>query len=153
MIISINMLELWVRNLKGKKLVVTNGCFDIIHAGHVEYLEAAKALGDVLLIGLNSDSSVQRLKGPNRPFNRQEDRAVVLLGLKSVDAVCIFDESTATRFLTVARPAIWVKGGDYTLASINREELEAAGGAITILPMSPGKSTTSLVNRILQVGH
>src|SRR5215471_6900062 len=98
----------------GRKLVVTNGCFDLLHAGHVTYLETARSQGDALLIGLNGDDSVRQLKGPDRPLNPESDRAGVLAALASVDGICIFAERTATRFLAAAQPDVYVKGGDYT---------------------------------------
>jgi rfaE bifunctional protein nucleotidyltransferase chain/domain len=136
---------------RGKRLVVTNGCFDVLHLGHVTYLEAARNLGDMLLIGLSGDDSVQQLKGANRPINNERDRAAVLAALESVSGVCIFSEKTATRFLSIARPDLYVKGGDYTLETLNQEErrtVERAGGKITILPFVPGKSTTALLEKI-----
>lgn len=135
----------------GKKLVVTNGCFDILHPGHVTYLEAARGLGDGLLVGINGDEATRQLKGPSRPVNSQDDRAVVLAALESVSAVCIFFEKTATRFLERARPDIYVKGGDYTPETLNQEErlaVEAAGGKIRIIPFVPGKSTTAILEKI-----
>jgi rfaE bifunctional protein nucleotidyltransferase chain/domain len=135
----------------GKKLVVTNGCFDVLHLGHVTYLETARHLGDALLIGVSGDDSVRQLKGANRPVNVEQDRAGVLAALESVTGVCIFAEKTATRFLSVARPDIYVKGGDYTLDTLNQEErrtVEQAGGKIVILPFVPGKSTTALLKKI-----
>ena len=135
----------------GKRLVVTNGCFDILHRGHVAYLEAARNEGDVLLIGLNADASVRELKGPNRPVNSEEDRAAVLAGLQSVDAVCIFREPTAMRFLEALQPDIYAKGGDYTLDTINQDErrlVERMGGKVVVLPGVPGRSTTALLERI-----
>ena len=135
----------------GKRLVVTNGCFDILHLGHVSYLEAARNLGDALLIGLNADNCVHQLKGANRPVNSEFDRAAVLAALESVTGVCIFEEKTATRFLSVATPDIYVKGGDYTLETLNQEErrtVEQDGGKIVILPFVPGKSTTALLEKI-----
>lgn len=135
----------------GRKLVVTNGCFDLLHAGHVSYLERARAHGDALLVGLNGDASVRALKGPNRPINNEADRAVVLSALRCVDAVCIFPEPTATRFLALAQPDIYVKGGDYTPETLNQEErrtVEEAGGHIVILPFIPGKSTTGLIHKM-----
>jgi rfaE bifunctional protein nucleotidyltransferase chain/domain len=137
--------------VQGKRLVVTNGCFDVLHLGHVTYLETARNLGDMLLVGLSGDSSVQQLKGPNRPVNNQEDRAGVLAALESVNGVCIFSEKTATRFLSLAQPDIYVKGGDYTLETLNQEErrtVEGAGGKIILLPFVPGKSTTALLEKI-----
>lgn len=135
---------------EGRKLVVTNGCFDILHRGHVEYLAAARQQGDLLLVGLNSDASVRVLKGPERPLNTEEDRAVVLAALESVSAVCVFSEKSAAAFLAEARPDVYVKGGDYTLETLDQEEralVERAGGKIVILPLVPGKSTTALLNR------
>lgn len=156
-IIALEQLPAWREAVRaaGKKLVVTNGCFDILHAGHVTYLEAARAHGDALLVGLNSDDSVRQLKGPHRPVNNQHDRALVLAALASVDAVCIFPEVDATRFLKLARPDVWVKGGDYTLQTLNQTErriVEELGGKIVILPLVPGKSTTELLAKIAQLG-
>jgi D-glycero-beta-D-manno-heptose 1-phosphate adenylyltransferase len=145
----------WRNQLRrdGKKLVVTNGCFDLLHVGHVTYLEAARSLGDALLIGVNGDGSVQQLKGPGRPLNGESDRARVLAALASVDGVCIFPEKRATRFLEEARPDVYVKGGDYTLETMDQDErraVESAGGRVQFLPFVPGKSTTALVERMLQ---
>ena len=135
----------------GKRLVVTNGCFDLLHLGHVTYLETARQLGDALLVGVNGDAAVRQLKGPDRPVNPETDRAAVLAALESVDGVCIFAEATATRFLAAARPDVYVKGGDYTLDTLNPEErhtVEQAGGKIVIVPCVPGKSTTALLEKI-----
>ena len=135
----------------GRRLVVTNGCFDLLHTGHVTYLESARNLGDALLVGLNSDAAVRALKGAERPLNSEADRAAVLAALESVDAVCVFREKAATRFLEAARSDIYVKGGDYTLETLNQEErraVERAGGKIVLLPLVPGKSTTSLLQKI-----
>lgn len=135
----------------GKKLVVTNGCFDLLHLGHVTYLENARSHGDVLLVGLNGDDSVRQLKGRDRPLNEQSDRARVLAALESVSGVCIFAEKTATRFLSAAQPDIYVKGGDYTLDTLDkneREVVEQSGGKIVIIPFVPGKSTTELLKKI-----
>lgn len=135
----------------GKKLVVTNGCFDLLHLGHVTYLESARSHGDALLVGLNSDDSTRQLKGESRPVNPEADRALVLAALESVNGVCIFAEKSATRFLTAAQPDIYVKGGDYTLDTLNQDErraVESAGGRIVIIPFVPGKSTTTLLAKI-----
>ena len=135
----------------GKKLAVTNGCFDILHPGHVTYLEAARNLGDGLLVGINGDEAARQLKGPNRHVNSQDDRAAVLAALESVSAVCIFLEKTATRFLERAQPDVYAKGGDYTLDTLNQDErraVETAGGKIKIIPFVPGKSTTSILEKI-----
>lgn len=152
-LISWANLPAWRESIRtqGKRLVVTNGCFDVLHLGHVTYLETARNLGDMLLVGLSGDSSVQQLKGPNRPVNNQQDRAGVLAALESVNGVCIFSEKTATRFLSLAQPDIYVKGGDYTLETLNQEErrtVESAGGKIILLPFVPGKSTTALLEKI-----
>jgi rfaE bifunctional protein nucleotidyltransferase chain/domain len=135
----------------GKRLVVTNGCFDLLHRGHVTYLQAARSYGDMLLVGLNSDESVRQLKGADRPVNAEQDRAAVLSALESVDAVCVFSEKTATRFIERAQPDIYVKGGDYTVETLNQEErkvVESAGGKIMVLPEVPGKSTTALLKKL-----
>jgi D-glycero-beta-D-manno-heptose 1-phosphate adenylyltransferase len=136
---------------EGKKLVVTNGCFDILHLGHVTYLENARNSGDALLIGVNSDAAVRGLKGAGRPVNSETDRASVLASLQSVDGVCIFTDTTATKFLATAQPDMYVKGGDYTLESLNQNErraVESAGGKIILVPFVPGKSTTGLLEKI-----
>jgi rfaE bifunctional protein nucleotidyltransferase chain/domain len=152
-IISWNDLPAWraAMRARNKKLVVTNGCFDLLHLGHVTYLETARNLGDALLVGMNSDAAVRDLKGPDRPVNIEGDRAAVLAALESIDGVCIFNEKAATRFLALAQPDIYVKGGDYTLETLNQEEratVEKAGGKIVIIPFVPGKSTTSLLQKI-----
>lgn len=134
-----------------KRLVVTNGCFDLLHAGHVLYLQTARNLGDALLVGLNSDESVRRLKGEGRPLNTQEDRAIVLASLQTVTGVCIFNETGASRFLEFAQPDVYVKGGDYTLDTLNQEErkiVEQRGGEISIVPFLPGRSTTGLLQKL-----
>ena len=135
----------------GKKLVVTNGCFDVLHLGHVAYLESARNLGDALLVGINSDEATRQLKGPGRPVNPETDRALVLAALQSVDGVCIFADTAATKFLAEVQPDIYVKGGDYTLETLNQEEryaVEQMGGKIVIIPLMPGKSTTALLKKI-----
>ena len=135
----------------GKKLVVTNGCFDILHLGHVTYLETARNFGDALLVGVNGDDATRQLKGAGRPVNSETDRASVLAALQSVDGVCIFTDTTATKFLAAAQPDIYVKGGDYTLETLNQDErraVEASGGKIVLVPFVPGKSTTGLLEKI-----
>lgn len=135
----------------GRQLVVTNGCFDLLHLGHVTYLETARNQGDALLIGVNGDNAVRQLKGPDRPINLEADRAAVLAALQSVDGVCIFAESTATRFLAAAQPDVYVKGGDYTLETLNKDErraVEQSGGRIVLIPFVPDKSTTALLKKI-----
>jgi rfaE bifunctional protein nucleotidyltransferase chain/domain len=133
---------------------VTNGCFDLLHAGHVTYLETAREKGDVLLVGLNGDGSVRALKGDSRPLNNEMDRARVLAAMECVDAVTIFPEKTATRFLALAQPDIYVKGGDYTLATLNPEErqmVEQGGGSIVLVPFVAGKSTSALLEKIARL--
>jgi len=152
-IIAWDELPAWCDQARaaGKKLVVTNGCFDIIHLGHVTYLENARNFGDALLLGVNSDAAVRGLKGPGRPVNSETDRALVLAAMQSVDGVCIFADTTATQFLAAARPDIYVKGGDYTLETLNQDErraVESAGGRIVLVPFVPGKSTTALLEKI-----
>jgi rfaE bifunctional protein nucleotidyltransferase chain/domain len=142
----------WVRNLKaqGHKVVFTNGCFDLLHPGHVAYLEAARSLGDALVVGVNTDASARRLnKGPGRPVNPAGDRARVLAALACVDQVVLFGEDTPLALITHLQPDILVKGGDYALDEIvGREEVEARGGRVLSLPFVPGYSTTTLLKRI-----
>jgi rfaE bifunctional protein nucleotidyltransferase chain/domain len=136
---------------EGRRLVFTNGCFDLLHAGHVRYLREARALGDALAVGLNSDRSVRELKGPDRPLNPQGDRAEVLAALGCVDYVVVFDGKRATELLRTVRPHIYAKGGDYTPESLDPEEREAlaeSGAEIRILPLVPGRSTTGLLSRL-----
>ena len=137
----------------GRKLVFTNGCFDLLHVGHVRYLQAARALGDALLVAINGDESVRALKGQGRPLNQAEDRAELVAALESVDHVVIFPEVRATQLLAIVRPAIYVKGGDYTKDSLHAEEratLEQVGAEIRILPFAAGYSTSLLLERIKQ---
>ena len=135
----------------GNKLVVTNGCFDLLHVGHVRYLQAARKLGDALAVGLNGDESVRALKGKERPLNKEQDRAEVLAALRSVDYVAIFPEVRATHFLETVRPAVYVKGGDYKSETLDAEErvaLEKAGAQIRILPFVEGYSTSRLIEKL-----
>lgn len=135
----------------GRRLVFTNGCFDLLHAGHVRYLQQARELGDALAVGLNSDRSVRELKGEGRPINAQDDRAEVLAALACVDFVVIFDGKRATDVLRTVRPHLYAKGGDYTPDSLDADERGAlldAGAEIKILPLVPGRSTTSVVERL-----
>ena len=155
-IVAWNDLPEWRAAMRtsGKRLVVTNGCFDLLHVGHVTYLEMARGHGDALMVGLNGDESVRQLKGSDRPVAPEEDRAAVLGALESVDGVCIFAEPTATRFLAAAQPDIYVKGGDYTLNTLNQDErraVEDAGGRIVIIPFVPGKSTTAMLKKIMRL--
>ena len=155
-IIAWDELPVWRKKMRasGKKLVVTNGCFDILHLGHVTYLENARNFGDALLIGVNSDAAVRGLKGAGRPVNSEGDRSAVLAALESADGVCIFTDVRATKFITAARPDIYVKGGDYTLETLNQDERRAAesgGGKIVLVPFVPGKSTTGLLGKIAKL--
>ena len=152
-ILNASTLGPWRDNLRrtGRKLVATNGCFDVLHLGHVTYLQQARDQGDALLVGVTSDAGVQSLKGSGRPLNGQYARAAVLAALESVDAVCVFSELDARAFLEAARPDIYTKGGDYTLDTINQDErrlLEQLGVRIVLLGAVPGRSTTALIDRI-----
>jgi rfaE bifunctional protein nucleotidyltransferase chain/domain len=131
-----------------KKVVFTNGVFDILHRGHVEYLDFARRLGDALVVGLNTDESVRRLKGPTRPVNREEDRAVVLAALAAVDAVVLFGEDTPQRLIAALLPDVLVKGADYRAEDVvGATEVTAAGGRVVLAPLVPGRSTTSILQR------
>ena len=133
----------------GARVVFTNGCFDILHAGHVRYLAAARALGDVLILGLNSDASVRRLKGETRPVNSEADRAEVVGALKSVDYVVIFGEDTAEDLIAKVQPAVYAKGGDYTLETLPEARIvESYGGEVAFIPLVAGKSTTRMIARL-----
>ena len=138
----------------GKKIVATNGCFDLLHLGHIRYLNAARALGDVLVVGINGDKSVRELKGPARPVTREKDRAEIVAALECVDLVAIFPELRATRFLGTLRPNVYAKGGDYdqeTLNSEEREVLQEIGAKIDILPLEKGYSTSALIERLKEL--
>ena len=158
MILKNNKIKEWREELRllGKKLVVTNGCFDLLHVGHTSYLKEASTLGDVLLVGCNGDRSVRELKGSTRPINTQQDRAAVLSALRSVDAVSIYDEEDACNFLELAEPDIYVKGGDYSgnwekkcpVATRERLTVEKSGGVVKLLSLVKGKSTTMLIDKI-----
>jgi rfaE bifunctional protein nucleotidyltransferase chain/domain len=133
----------------GRKIVFTNGCFDILHRGHVECLKQARALGDLLVVGLNSDDSVARLKGAGRPVLGQDDRAAVLSALESVDYVCIFNEDTPLELILALTPDVLVKGGDYKPSEVvGAKEVESWGGQLAIIELVPGASTTELISRI-----
>ena len=139
----------------GRKLVFTNGCFDLLHAGHVRYLQAARALGDALAVAINGDESVRALKGDGRPLNRAADRAEVVAALACVDYVTIFAETRATDLLAKIRPAIYVKGGDYTRETLDPDErtaLEQANAEIRIVPFEKGYSTSSVMEKIRKAG-
>jgi rfaE bifunctional protein nucleotidyltransferase chain/domain len=134
----------------GRKLVFTNGCFDLLHVGHVRYLQAARALGDALLVAVNGDESVRALKGPTRPINSEDDRAEVLAALACVDFVTLFHTPRVTDLVRTIRPQVYAKGGDYTVESLDpgeRSALEEAGADICILPLVPGRSTTAIIEK------
>jgi rfaE bifunctional protein nucleotidyltransferase chain/domain len=152
-IIDINELAQRARELRaaGKKLVATNGCFDLLHVGHVRYLQAARGLGDVLAVGLNGDRSVRELKGTGRPINNEGDRAEALAALECVDFIAIFPEMRATEFILAAQPTIYAKGGDYTSETLNAEErtaLQEVGAEIRIIPFEKGYSTSLLLEQL-----
>jgi D-glycero-beta-D-manno-heptose 1-phosphate adenylyltransferase len=135
----------------GKKIVATNGCFDLLHVGHVRYLQAARALGDLLIVGLNGDGSIHELKGTGRPITNESDRAEILAALACVDLVTIFPEIRATKFLAAVRPAVYVKGGDYTSETLDEEEcatLKEIEAAIRLIPFETGYSTSGLIEQI-----
>ncbi len=134
---------------QNKKIVFTNGCFDILHVGHVRYLTAAKNFGDVLIVGLNTDESVRKLKGSSRPINSQADRAEVLLGLKAVDHVIFFGEQTAENLIAEVKPAVYVKGGDYTLETLPEAKIvQSSGGRVEFINLVAGRSTTKILEKI-----
>ena len=135
----------------GKKIVATNGCFDLLHVGHVRYLQAARAFGDLLVVGLNGDRSVHELKGAGRPVTIQRDRAEILAALECVDLVTIFPELRAAKFLAAVRPAVYVKGGDYTPGTLDEEELailKKIEAAIRLIPFEAGYSTSGMIEQI-----
>jgi D-beta-D-heptose 7-phosphate kinase/D-beta-D-heptose 1-phosphate adenosyltransferase len=136
---------------RSERVVFTNGCFDVLHRGHVEYLESARRLGDLLVVGLNTDDSVRRLKGPSRPVNPEDDRAYVLAGLAAVDYVTFFAEDTPRDLIVSLLPDVLVKGGDYRKEEIvGGAEVEAAGGEVVVAPLVPGRSTTAILQRAAQ---
>jgi len=150
-VVKINELLDIIKELKSenKVVVTTNGCFDILHVGHVRYLNQAKALGDILVVCLNTDKSVKKLKGDSRPINSENDRAEVLAGLSSVDYVILFDEETPSDLLGKIKPDIHVKGGDYNVDTLPESKvIQQAGGKIIFLPFVEGKSTTGIINKI-----
>lgn len=137
-----------IRNT-GKKIVFTNGCFDILHVGHVRYLSAAKKLGDILIVGLNTDASVKILKGESRPINNEKDRAEILLGLKAVDYVVLFGERTAEDLVAQVKPDIYVKGGDYTVDKIPEAKIvQSYGGEVRLIDFVSGYSTTGTIEKL-----
>lgn len=134
---------------EGKRVVFTNGCYDILHPGHLRLLEAARSLGDILILALNTDASVQRIKGTSRPILSEDTRAAAAMGLAAVDAVTFFDEDTPRELIAEVLPDFLVKGADWSHFIAGREEVEAAGGQVLALPLEPGYSTTNLVQQIL----
>jgi D-glycero-beta-D-manno-heptose 1-phosphate adenylyltransferase len=151
--VSLNELAGRVEKLRanGKKIVATNGCFDLLHLGHIRYLEAARKLGDILVVGLNGDQSVRELKGQGRPINNEKDRAAILAALEYVDLVAIFPELRATRFIERAAPDVYVKGGDYSSETLDADEraaLQKIGSKIEIVPFEKGYSTSALLEKL-----
>jgi rfaE bifunctional protein nucleotidyltransferase chain/domain len=138
---------LWKR--QGKKVVFTNGCYDLLHPGHVRLLEQARSLGDVLILALNSDASVRRMKGPSRPLIAENERAAMALALAAVDAVTLFDEDTPRELIAEVLPDVLVKGADWSHFIAGREEVEASGGRVLTLPLEPGYSTTNIVEGMI----
>lgn len=137
------------REATSGRLVFTNGVFDLLHPGHVDVLTVARAQGDVLVVGVNSDASVRRLKGPERPVRTESDRAYVLAALECVDVVTVFDEDTPLELVRRLRPDVIVKGGDYTESSIvGAAEVRARGGSVVVVPLTPGQSTTSIIEKL-----
>jgi rfaE bifunctional protein nucleotidyltransferase chain/domain len=134
---------------EGKKVVLTNGCYDILHPGHIRTLERARSLGDVLILALNTDASVQRIKGPTRPFFDEKSRAALALQLEAVDAVTLFDEDTPRELIAAVLPDVLVKGADWVHFVAGREEVEAAGGVVHTLALEPGFSTTNIAEQVL----
>lgn len=143
-------LELEELKKKGKKIVFTNGCFDILHLGHVSYLKRARELGDYLVLALNTDDSVKKLKGPTRPINNQNDRALVINELKSIDFVTFFSEDTPYEIINHIKPDIITKGGDYNPEQVvGKDIVESYGGKVEIIPFVDGKSTSNIINKIV----
>lgn len=137
------------RDARRGTVVFTNGVFDLIHPGHVDVLNVARSHGDALIVGVNSDASVRRLKGPSRPVRTEHDRAYVLAALEAVDAVVVFAEDTPLELIRALRPDVLVKGGDYTPETVvGREEVESRGGRVIIVPLTAGHSTTSIIERL-----
>ncbi|OQX86665.1 D-glycero-beta-D-manno-heptose 1-phosphate adenylyltransferase [candidate division KSB1 bacterium 4484_87] len=155
-LLSLNELLILKRSWSksGKKVVWTNGCFDIMHAGHVNYLQQAKNFGDILVVGMNSDQSVRALKGTGRPICNERHRAQVLVALECVDFVIVFDEKSPVKIIEQFQPDVYVKGGDYTIDTIDQVErrvVEGYGGKIVLLPEEPGISTTLIIEKIQKI--
>lgn len=154
-IITAESLFDWRDNLKrkGQRLAATNGCFDILHTGHINYLQAARNAADALIVGINSDRSVKELKGPTRPIQNENDRAAIIAALQSVDGVYIFDELRATKFLELTQPDLYVKGGDYSLDELPEEErqlISKIGAELKVLGLVSGKSSSDIADRIIR---
>ena len=144
----------WRRRPGGGRVVFTNGVFDLLHPGHVDILTASRALGDALVVGVNSDASVRRLKGPTRPVRTEQERSIVLAALESVDAVVVFDEDTPLQLIRALKPDVLVKGGDYTVETVvGAEDVLSRGGEVIIVPLTPGHSTTGTVERMRAGGR
>lgn len=151
-IVAFKHIEKYIEKLREQsaiRIAFTNGCFDVIHRGHVQYLEQAKAAADLLLVGLNSDASVRRLKGADRPYIEQDDRAFVLSRLEAVDIVCIFDQDTPLELLRRVKPDVLAKGADYSLEEIvGRDFVESYGGRVIRVPLVQGRSSSSILGKM-----
>jgi len=152
-IVNIEQLKALVDHAKkiGQRVVWTNGCYDLLHAGHVLYLEKARACGDILIVGLNSDASVHRTKGPQRPIVPEQERAIVIAALACVDYVVIFEDDSPIKIIDFLRPDVYVKGGDYNMVTVNQPErrlVEGYGGEVRLLPGVEGTSTTKIIDKI-----
>jgi glycerol-3-phosphate cytidylyltransferase len=153
LILTWDKLSGWteVQRKGGRRVVATNGCFDLLHVGHVRFLQEAKKRGDLLIVGVNGDRSVRELKGEGRPVNGESDRAEVVAGLGCVDAVVIFPEKRATEFLRAVRPEVYVKGGDYQADQLDKDEVtvvKEGGGEVQVLALTPGRSTTAVLQKL-----
>ncbi|MBF0528866.1 MAG: D-glycero-beta-D-manno-heptose 1-phosphate adenylyltransferase [Deltaproteobacteria bacterium] len=149
---ALNTVQNWRR--QRLTVVFTNGCFDLMHIGHLRYLSEARALGQALVVGLNSDRSIREIKGPSRPIMPQDQRGEILAGLEMIDAVVTFDQPTPLELITWLKPDILVKGGDWPIDRIvGREVVQAQGGRILTIPLTPGVSTTAIIHRVLELYH
>lgn len=132
-------------------IVLCTGCYDVLHRGHIDLLTRAAELGDLVIVGINSDAAIKRLKGPTRPINNQDDRIAMLRALRMVDTVFVIDSDTVTSAILEVKPAVWAKGGDYTMETLNKDEVAAArsvGARIEIIPMTAGYSSTAIIERM-----